>query len=60
MRNECSTRFYYVDDVMKLLGVKESKAYKVIRQLNKELSQKGFLTIGGRVPAKFFDEKYYC
>lgn len=55
--NPC--RYYFVHDVMSLLGVKESKAYGIIRTLNKELRGKGFITIEGRVPAKFFDERYY-
>lgn len=29
--------FYYVDDVMDLLGVSRSKAYKIIQDLNAEL-----------------------
>lgn len=52
-------RYYFVRDVMNLLGIKESKAYGIIRALNKELKGKGYITIEGRVPTKFFDERYY-
>lgn len=52
--------FYRVDDVKEILGVSESKAYKIIQQLNKELKGKGFIIIAGRVPIKYFKEKYYC
>lgn len=52
--------FYRVDDIKEILGISESKAYKIIQQLNKELKAKGYITIAGRVPAKYFKEKYYC
>lgn len=48
-----------VNDVMEILGVKESKAYQIMRTLNKELKEKGYITIAGQVPRKFFNEKYY-
>lgn len=52
--------FYRVDDVQKILDVSSTKAYKIIQQLNKELKEKGYITIAGRVPIKYFKEKYYC
>lgn len=52
--------FYKVEDVRRILGISTSKAYKIIQQLNKELKERGYITIAGRVPAKYFKEKYYC
>lgn len=52
--------FYKVNDIQELLGISLSKAYKIIQQLNKELKNKGYITIAGRVPIKYFKEKYYC
>lgn len=52
--------FYRVNDVKNILGISTSKAYKIIQQLNKELKNKGYITIAGRVPIKYFNEKYYC
>lgn len=52
--------YYRVGDVRKILDISQSTAYAIIRQLNKELKEKGFITIAGRVPAKYFNEKYYC
>lgn len=46
-------------DVMSVLQVSESKAYGIIKQLNKELSEKGYITIPGKVPAAYFEEKLY-
>lgn len=53
-------KFYRADDVASMLGVARATAYRVIKQLNKELQEKGFIVISGRVPAKYFDEKFYC
>ena len=50
--------FYECDDIMKIIGVKEGKAYKIIRKLNEELREKGFLTQRGRVNIKYFNERY--
>lgn len=52
--------FYRVEDIMALLGVSKSKAYKIMQQLNKELCKKGFITVAGKVPKKYFCEKFYC
>ncbi|QUI22731.1 transcriptional regulator [Vallitalea pronyensis] len=49
-----------VNDVMEILGVGQSKAYQVIRYLNKELKSKGYITVAGKISRKFFYEKYYC
>ena len=46
-------------DVMEILGVSDGKAYKIIRQLNKELEAKGFHTITGRVSRQYFEESFY-
>ena len=51
------TSFMRVDDVAKELGVSASYAYKIIRKLNRELEQKGIITIAGRVNRKYFMER---
>ena len=52
---------YYVDakEVAEATGVSNGKAYEIIRQLNKELKARGFITIAGKVSRQFFNEKYY-
>lgn len=60
MVSRMQKRFYNVIDVMYMLGVKEAKAYRVMQELNKELKAKGYITISGKVPVKYFDQKYYC
>ncbi|MBP3241284.1 MAG: hypothetical protein J6M92_12180 [Oribacterium sp.] len=53
------TRMMNAEDVRKALGVSQSKAYKIIKQLNKEMKEKGFHTICGRVSKKYFSESFY-
>ena len=46
-------------DISEICGISESKSYGIIRQLNEELSKKGFLTFRGRVSRAYFYEKMY-
>lgn len=46
-------------DLSELLGVSVGHGYKIIRALNNELSEQGFIVIAGRVPTAFFCKKYY-
>ncbi len=54
-----NTRLMTAQDVKEVLGVSESKAYKIIQQLNREMKKKGYYTISGRVSAKYFSECFY-
>ena len=42
-----------VEGVKALLPIQNTKAYAIIRQLNEELREKGYMTIRGRVPEKY-------
>ena len=44
-------------DVASILEVSSSKAYSIIRQLNGELKERGFLTVPGKVSRVYFEEK---
>ena len=50
--------FMRAEDVAKELGISKSHAYKIMRELNQELKEKGYLIIAGRVNRKFFMEKF--
>ena len=52
-------RFLNVDDVAQYLDISVPTAYKIIRQLNKELVEKGYLTVSGRVSRTYFEQKVY-
>jgi predicted transcriptional regulator len=51
--------YYTAQEISELLGISEGTSYRIIRGLNKELSQKGFIVIAGKLPIKYFNEKYY-
>ena len=51
--------FMRADEVAEELDVSKAYAYKIIRQLNDELSAKGFITIAGRVNRQYFYERLY-
>lgn len=51
--------YYSAEDIAKMLGVSMGKAYKILREMNKDLASKGFLTIAGKIPVEYFKEKWY-
>ena len=42
-------KFLEVGDVMRILGISRSAAYKLMRQINSELEKKGYIVIRGKV-----------
>lgn len=51
--------FLSVADVQGLLGMSKSYCYELVARLNDELEKMGKIVILGRVPTKFFLEKFY-
>jgi len=51
--------FVRAEEVAGALGISKPYAYKLVREMNDELKQKGFLTIPGRVSRRYFEEKFY-
>jgi len=51
------SNFMRVDDVAQELGVSKSYAYKIVRKLNADLKEMGYLTVAGRISRKYFLEK---
>ncbi len=51
--------FIKAEEIAKELGVSKPYAYKLIRKLNEELKNRGFITISGKVSRQFFEEKIY-
>lgn len=52
--------YYTVDDVKRLLGVEQSKAYKIIRDMRKEMIASGCLFDGyaaGKIPKSYFNDR---
>jgi predicted transcriptional regulator len=52
-------KFLKVEDVMQILEISKSAAYKIMRQMNDELLKKGYVIIRGKVSRKYFEERFY-
>lgn len=50
-------RFYHAEDVAKILGVSLTSGYRIIKKLNKELEEQGFLVVAGKISKKYFETK---
>ena len=51
--------FIRADEVAEELGVSKPYAYKLIKRLNDELKEQGFITIAGRINRQYFNERLY-
>lgn len=52
-------KFICAEEVAQELSVSKPCAYKLIKRLNDELKEKGFITISGRVNRQYFNERLY-
>ena len=52
-------KFIRAEEVAQELSVSKPYAYKLIKRLNDELKEKGFITISGRVNRQYFNERLY-
>lgn len=51
--------FIKADKVAETLGISKPYAYKLVKTMNDELKEKGFITISGKVSRRYFEEKFY-
>lgn len=54
-----NNKFICAEEVEQELSVSKPYAYKLIKRLNDELKEKGFITISGRVNRQYFNERLY-
>lgn len=59
MRRLEEVKFLKAKDVSMILQVSESTAYRIIKQLNNELEEKGKIIIPGKISKRYFEEKMY-
>ena len=52
-------QYVTAEDVQEIMGVSRTKAYQIIRSLNEELKSKGYITLAGKCPIQFFQERFY-
>ena len=48
-----------VHDVMEELDVSKSKAYQILRELNKALEADGYTVLAGKIPRPYWETKFY-
>lgn len=53
------TLFISADEVAEDFGICKAKAYQIVRDLNKELKERGFITIAGKVSRQYYRERVY-
>lgn len=51
--------YFTAQEVASILGVSIGHSYKLIRKMNEELADKGYLYVAGKVPVVYFEERYY-
>ena len=51
------TKMCDVEDVVKITNKSKSTCYRIIRDLNKELKEKGFFTVHGRISERYLKER---
>lgn len=47
------------DDLVRDLEISKPLAYKLIATMNKELKEKGYMIISGKVPAAYYNERFF-
>lgn len=52
-------RFLSATDVIEITGLSKSASYPLIKQLNIELEEKGYLTARGKVINTYFYERFF-
>ncbi len=51
--------FITAEELSELMGVSLGHAYKLIRGMNKDLKDTGYLVIAGKVPKAYFEQKLF-
>ena len=54
-----SEKFIRAEEVAEVMEISVPYAYKIIRKLNQELTDKGYITVTGRVNREYFNERVY-
>ena len=51
--------FIDAGEISRMLGIGMTKAYAIIKEYNAELEAKGYFTMRGKCPRKYFEQKIY-
>lgn len=50
---------YSAQQVSEILGISTSYAYRIISELNKELTKAGYLVIPGKVDSRYLQDRFF-
>ena len=51
--------YYDANQIAEMLDVSKASAYNIIKKLNTELEERGFIVISGKISKVYFNEKWY-
>ena len=51
--------FIKANEIAELMGKSKSYGYKIVRELNQELTEKGYMTVEGQTNRQYFYERFY-
>ena len=51
--------FVKAEELQELLGISRSESCRIIKKLNDDLKEKGFIVLSGRVSRKYLEEMIY-
>ncbi len=52
-------RLVRAEDLVNELEISKPLAYKLIAQMNKELKEKGYMIISGKVPRAYYKQRFF-
>ena len=50
-------QFITASEVAEIMGISRSKAYQIVREMNRELKPQGYLTVPANAPPQYFTPK---
>ena len=59
VNNMAESIFMKAEEVARFLGVSKTEAYRIIKRLNTELKENGYMVISGRVSRRYLEEQVY-
>jgi fructose-1-phosphate kinase PfkB-like protein len=58
-RNNMHKTMMDATDVAQALGISKSHAYKIVRELNRDLKSAGYIVIAGKIPKAYWEQRFY-
>lgn len=56
---KCEKKFLTAREVANIIGISETTAYRLIKQMNSDLEKKGKIIVPGKISKRYFEEQVY-